>query len=412
MLQVSINECINAVMDFCRENRSPDTINCYQKACDFVVRAYGDRFITEYDQHLHEELLQASRKRVLESSSSQEWFERYVFRVLSMIQDYYSGNPFREKYFLTGRFKHYLSPFFETIAEEFRSSLKQKPLTVPVLYSIARDFFHYLQEKGVNDFSKITQETIYGFLMEEYCDHSGCMGNVCYVTRLLLDFLRSQGHQNIPSELMPFSLPPSGRKVLPALQEEELESIISSIDRSTVGGKRNYAMLMLATCTGLRSIDIANLRLLDINWADLTIYLVQHKTSAGLALPLDAGVAAAVADYILNARPEVEIPYVFLTECKPYRKLSDKSSVSNVFNKYVRLSGIDKKPFDGKSFHAIRRTVGSWLLKSGTSPEMISQILGHQDKTVLKRYLPIEQESMRICALGFSGIPLKSEVYA
>ena len=171
-------------------------------------------------------------------------------------------------------------------------------------------------------------------------------------------------------------------------------------------------MLMLATCTGLRSIDIANLRLLDINWAALTIYLVQHKTSAGLALPLDAGVAAAVADYILNARPEVETPYVFLTECKPYRKLSDKSSVSNVFNKYARLSGIDKKPLDGKSFHAIRRTVGSWLLKSGTNPEMISQILGHQDKTVLKRYLPIEQESMRICALGFSGIPLRSEVYA
>jgi integrase len=131
----------------------------------------------------------------------------------------------------------------------------------------------------------------------------------------------------------------------------------------------------------------------------------------GLALPLETGVAAAVADYILHARPDVDSPYIFMTECKPYRKLSDRSSVANIFNKYVKLSGIDKKPFDGKSFHAIRRTVGSWLLRSGAHPEMISQILGHQDKDVLKRYLPIEQESMRICALDFSIIPVRSEVY-
>ena len=411
MLPVPINDCIDGVMDFCRKNRSPKTISCYQTACDFISHAYEKHSITAYDRHLHEELLQASRSRLLDGNSLSKRFDRYLFRVLSMIQDYYSETPFREKYFVTGRFKHSLSPVFETMAEKFRSSLKQKPQTIPVLYSIARDFFYYLQGLGIDDFSKITQETIYGFLMEEYKDHCGCMVNVCYVIRLLIDFLQAQGYENIPSGLMAFSIPPTRRRVLPALEAGDIESIISSIDRSTVSGKRNYAILMLAASTGLRSIDIANLCLQDINWEALTICLIQHKTSAGLSLPLDAGVAAAIADYILNARPDVESPFVFMTECRPYRKLSDKSSVSNVFNKYVKLSGIDKKPFDGKSFHAIRRTMGSWLLKSGASPEMISQILGHQDKTVLKRYLPVEQESMRICALDFSGISLKSEVY-
>lgn len=411
MSSVPINKCFDAVMEFCRQNRSLYSTGKYQDACDYVARAYEEHSLSEYDQHFHETLIQESRRRLLENSPEPKWFDRYVFRVLSMAQDYYSGNPFREKYFVTGRFKLALSPFFEAKAEEFRSSLKQKPLTIPVIYSIARDFFFYLQTEGLNDFSGITQETIYGFLMEEHKGHSGCMGNVCYVIRLLIDFLREQGYQSIPSELMPFSLPPSRKKVLPALDGRDIKRIIDSIDRNTVGGKRNYAILMLATCTGLRSIDIANLCLGDIDWPALSVRLVQHKTSAGLALPLNPGVALAVADYILHARPDVGVPYVFITECRPYRKLSDKSSVANVFNKYVKLSGIDKKPFDGKSFHAIRRTVGSWLLKSGSSPELISQILGHQDRTVLKRYLPIEQESMSVCALGFQGIPLRSEVY-
>ena len=411
MLKVPISECFDAVMEFCRENRSPESVARYQKACDYIGRLYAERSHCEYDPQLHEELIQASRKKIIENDIPSIFFERYVFRVLSMIHDYCSGNPFREKYFATDRHKYVLSPFFESIERNFCSNLKQNPLTIIMIRSIVRDFFHYLQDKELQDFSNITRETLYGFLLDEYKDHNGSMKNVCYVTRLLMEYFRSQGYLNVPSELMPFSLPPSRKKVLPALEEDVVESIISSIDRNSVGGKRNYAILMLATCTGLRSIDIANLRLRDINWTDLTISLKQHKTSVWLALPLETGVAAAVADYILHARPDVDSPYIFMTECKPYRKLSDRSSVANIFNKYVKISGIDKKPSDGKSFHAIRRTVGSWLLRSGAHPEMISQILGHQDKDVLKRYLPVEQEAMRICALDFSIIPVRSEVY-
>ena len=408
----SIIDGIEAVMDFCRENRSAETTTYYQRACDLIVQQYEESSLSEYDPCFHEILLNASRERILgHDASTATWFERYMFRTLSMLKDFHSGNPFKSAYLIDGRFKHRLLPLYESWAEMFRSSLVQKPLTVPVIYSIARDFFYYLQEQSVQDFSELTHDTFYSFLMFEYKDHSGSMGNVIYVTRLIADFIRNKGYYNVPEELMPFSLPPSRRRVLPALTYEDAESIFNAIDLNTASGKRDFAMLMLAFHTGLRSIDIANLLLTDINWTELTIQLVQHKTVAGISLPLDSGVAATIADYILNARPKTDSAYVFVTESKPYRKLCDKSSVSNVFNKYVRLSGIVKVPYDGKTFHAIRRSMGAWLLKTGARPELISQILGHQDKTVLRRYLPIEQESLIICALDFSGIPVKSEVY-
>jgi integrase len=111
-----------------------------------------------------------------------------------------------------------------------------------------------------------------------------------------------------------------------------MENILAQSDINTPAGKRDYAILMLASVTGIRAIDIANAKLTDINWRESTIHFVQHKTGFGLSLPLVASAAAAIADYILNARPEAESPYIFLTEVAPYRRLSDKSSVANVLN--------------------------------------------------------------------------------
>jgi integrase len=49
--------------------------------------------------------------------------------------------------------------------------------------------------------------------------------------------------------------------VIPTLTAEEEVQLLQSIDRSTCLGKRNYAILLLAMRTGLRTVDIINLKL-------------------------------------------------------------------------------------------------------------------------------------------------------
>ena len=73
--------------------------------------------------------------------------------------------------------------------------------------------------------------------------------------------------------------------------------------------------------------------------------------------------------------------------------------------------GMEKEAWDGKSFHAFRRTVGKWLMESSTDAQMISQILGQRDREVLKRYLPLAPDILRECSLDFTYAPLRSEVY-
>ena len=56
------------------------------------------------------------------------------------------------------------------------------------------------------------------------------------------------------------------RKVLPAYTHEEANAILTSVNRETGLGKRDYAILLLAKKTGIRTIDIANLRFDNLDW--------------------------------------------------------------------------------------------------------------------------------------------------
>ncbi len=364
-----------------------------------------------YSKAFNEELQQEVKARLEEDLPTGFKKERYFYRTLGMLDDYFAERPFKARYPLVSRYKVTLDHFYEEWAEGFKASLHAGRLTIPVLYSLARDFFYYLQTEGIKNFNLINQDIIYAFLMHEYSTHMGCMGNVMYVMRLICEYLRKMNYDNIPSELLTFALPPSRKKVLPAFNHSDMERILKKPNTDNPIGKRDYAILILASVTGIRAIDIANLKLTDINWKNMTIHFIQHKTGFGLSLPLNKDAVSAIADYILNGRPSTELTNVFLTEVMPYRKLNDKSSVANVLNKYVKLSGIDKVAHDGKSFHAFRRNMGVWLLETGANPEMISQVLGHHSKKVLKRYLPLDTSSLYICALGLETIPVISEVY-
>ena len=58
-----------------------------------------------------------------------------------------------------------------------------------------------------------------------------------------------------------------------------------------------------------------------------------------------------------------------------------------------------------------RRTIGKWLLESSVDAQMISQVLGHRDGEILKRYLPLSLDLLRECALDFTYAPLEEGVY-
>jgi integrase len=168
---------------------------------------------------------------------------------------------------------------------------------------------------------------------------------------------------------------------------------------------RNYAIILLALHTGLRMIDIVHLKLNDIDWYKKELNIVQHKTDNALNLPLQPDAGNAIADYILNFRPaENNSPYVFLKTVAPIGKLTDNGTGINILKPYLRELSSNGHQVSGKGFHALRRSMGTWLIESGSDVSVAAQVLGHKDHNSSKRYISLHYSGLHCCCMSLSGI--------
>jgi integrase len=193
-------------------------------------------------------------------------------------------------------------------------------------------------------------------------------------------------------------------KLYPATSRDEISKTLEIIDRHTVKGKRDYAIILLGVVTGLRAIDIARLRLSDIDWINGEIKIIQSKTAADLALPLTADVGGAIRDYILNGRPRVGSEYIFLRMKAPIREFSCGVPIEDIYDDYRKKAGIPRNAGDGKGFHSLRRTLGRDLITNGVSVITAAQVLGHANIGTMKKYLSLDSVHLKECALPFDGI--------
>lgn len=149
---------------------------------------------------------------------------------------------------------------------------------------------------------------------------------------------------------------PNGKteKVLSVFTHQEVDKILAQPNRSSRTGKRDYAILMLGKNTGLRIGDIVELKLSDINWKKSELNITQEKTKTHLVLPLDKETENAIVEYILNGRPKIESPNVFLKSNAPYGQAPQTIVV--LFQRYSCLACRRNKikPLLRKSFHGLR----------------------------------------------------------
>lgn len=390
--------------------QSEDSVKRHRAAYQKLAAFFEKENKTGYDPATNSDFRKSIIMKVDVGQISHEQY-RLLMRVSSMMDDYYHGRTIQIRYSYGNRYKYKLPPAYEEILDRFSKWLSVAKNTIPGFRSPVRRFLSYLHEQGIDDLHSIDIQTVADFLVSISGSRRASMSNVMSAIRKFLSFLSEQSMCSCsPDMLMAFKSAPARRKVYPSFSTDELRKLLSAPDRTTVMGIRDYAVLLLASCTGIRAVDIANLRGDDIDHGTMSLSFVQHKTSRGQALPADAAVLSAIDAY-MSVRPDTDSPYLFQTLTAPYRKLSDISSVRNILTRYLKTSGIRKSPWDGKGFHAFRRGMGVWLLESGHNPELIAQVLGHKNDRMLKHYLPLSPDALKKCALGFGPAPLKSEVY-
>ena len=221
--------------------------------------------------------------------------------------------------------------------------------------------------------------------------------NTGYVTaRSLLVFLYESGI--VKTDLSVCVPRPKRPRSLPSVYSgDEVARLLSSVDRTTNLGKRDYAMLMLAAHLGLRSSDIVNLSLEDIDYVGKAIKIVQVKTERPLTLVMNSDVEEAIADYIQNGRPQSTSDIIFLGTQAPFAPLSAGSGYA-VSLKYFKLAGIAPQGRK-RGPHALRTSYATALVAKGIPYAVVQEALGHEDPESSKYYVRVDVRRLRMCAL-------------
>ncbi|WP_289227656.1 tyrosine-type recombinase/integrase [Parabacteroides goldsteinii] len=333
-----------------------------------------------------------------------------IRRAAALLEDYYKTGTLEWKQLPPMKSLKKLSPSFKSILEKYKSKTKKvwAYSTWKLKAGTAERLMDYLNKKGHVDFSSVSPEDIWAYVISGSEQHRSSMGNVLADLRAFSQFLCEEEFAPTDySRILTVSVPKK-RRVIPGFSLDEGDKVVAAVDTNTPLGKRDYAILLLAQFTGMRGIDIINLRRSDIDWYSETIHITQHKTGEPFSISFEPIVGNAIADYLLNGRPASDSPYIFLKHCSPISKLND-ASVQNIAKKYLQLAGIPRPATARKGIHCFRRSLGARLLEVGTPAHMISQILGQRDPDSVRSYLHMGTEKMRECAIDLAGIEVEME---
>jgi site-specific recombinase XerD len=178
----------------------------------------------------------------------------------------------------------------------------------------------------------------------------------------------------------------------------EIEKMLSMVDRANPVGKRDYAILKLAACLGIRSGDIAALKFENLDWDKNIICFGQEKTGNPQTLPLLNDVGESIIDYLKNGRPQSDLSFIFLKHWAPYTNLTSEA-LYPIMRKYRTLAKLPTEEPRKSGLHALRFSLASSMLADETPLPVISEILGHQNTKTTRIYTNIDIVGLRKCAL-------------
>lgn len=195
-------------------------------------------------------------------------------------------------------------------------------------------------------------------------------------------------------ELQPYRLEipsrmPRKRSIINVYTDEEQEKISARLSSPEIS-QRDASICLLSFETGVRSVDICNLRLGDVDWKHDVINIIQSKTGKPLKLPLRSSYGNAMAGYLLGERPHCGTDYFFLSVKAPHVKLN---TTWHIVKAIVSAAGVET---GGRltGTRMFRHNAAASMLRNGVPLPAIAEELGHRSQDSTMVYLSTDQKTM------------------
>jgi site-specific recombinase XerD len=251
------------------------------------------------------------------------------------------------------------------------------------------------------DIAAITPEHIRRFFAEQAALHSKPAGAGSVVSSLrgyfryrasLGDLVHGLiGALSYPANWAQSSLPKK-------LTDEEVAKLVGSLSKPCRAMRRSCAIVRCALDLGLRSIEVAQLSLDDIDWHTGTITLRHTKSRRVDILPLPVVTGEAIAKYLELERPKTSNRAIFVRNVAPLDAPVGADLVRITIRQAYARAGL---PYTRS--HLLRHTMANRLLASGSSLKEVADVLRHRSLNTTMIYAKLDSCSLAAVALPWPG---------
>jgi len=389
-----------------RLNYTQGSMQFYRRRWKMLLQFAQEREETFYSEHLGIDfvekffhIFEKDFNRTLAQSETQE------LRIIRMIGDFQLHNTILRRYY---KHKEILTePYFVVISNQFKSYCISKgysKVTTDHYVKQSARFMDYLVSQNIANCQSITIILINNYIktLAGYT-YKTVEQNICSM-RAFFHFLLEAGEvQTDFAAKTPMVQARKQTRIPSVWTADELKKLIAAIDRGNPKGKRDYAIILLACCLGMRCTDIRSLKMENFHWEEKKVVFIQSKTRTPLSLPLTQEVGWAVIDYLKYGRPDIDSSYVFVRHLAPFLPFSEFDHLTQIIKRYMELAHLPtlKKR---RGMHSLRHTMASTLLEQDTPLSTISEILGHADPDSTAVYLKVNIAKLKECAISFDEV--------
>lgn len=148
--------------------------------------------------------------------------------------------------------------------------------------------------------------------------------------------------------------------------------------------QRDYVLFMTGLYLGRRISDILEYRVRDLQGKEW-IEIPEAKTGDAVRLAINPHLQKIYRHYF-QGKPSHE--YIFRRRTGKENRPISRERAWQILNQAARAVGYD----GDMSCHVMRKTFAYWLYKdSGGDIAMVQELLGHDDSSITRRYIGIDQ---------------------
>ncbi|MEE9355899.1 MAG: site-specific tyrosine recombinase XerC [Methylococcaceae bacterium] len=176
------------------------------------------------------------------------------------------------------------------------------------------------------------------------------------------------------------------------LTAEEVEQILNQTSLHGELGIRDRAIIETLYSTGIRRIELINLKLYDIDMINGTLMVREGKGKKDRMLPLGERARLWISHYIDTVRPELvtgqDDNTLFLHE---FGEAFHKNRLTDLVKKYIQKAGVNKPG----ACHIFRHTMATLMLENGADIRFIQAMLGHSQLSTTEIYTQVSIKKLK-----------------